>query len=120
MNHQYGGYERGEGLQHGQRVTLVEWLTQTLNSVQVFEIISGLIGTISDVCVQLPPSLYNRACEYSVYAYTSNHTMMLYAHTHTSTFVHITYIVCTSVRTYTLIKAQEDGMYTKIAYTVFQ
>lgn len=39
------------------RVTVVEWVTEPLQAVEVLDIIFGFIGCVRDPCVQFPPWL---------------------------------------------------------------
>ena len=43
IHHLYGGDEAGNGLQHAHRVTLIEWLAELLQGVQVLEVVFCLI-----------------------------------------------------------------------------
>ena len=57
MYHEGGGDEGRDGVQHGDGVTLIQWLAQLLYSVQVLEVVLSLVGGVCDVCIQLPPRL---------------------------------------------------------------
>lgn len=57
MNHLDGVHQRWETVHHGGQVILVERLAQLLQSIQVLQVILGLIGGISNVHIQLTPSL---------------------------------------------------------------
>lgn len=57
IHHLYGGDEAGNGLQHAHRVTLIEWLAELLQGVQVLEVVFCLIRGICDVSIKLTPYL---------------------------------------------------------------
>lgn len=60
MDHLDGADEGRDGIQHALGVTLVERLVELLQGVEVLEIVSCLVGGVSDLRVQLLPRLRGR------------------------------------------------------------
>ena len=57
MHHEDGVDESWQGVQHGCWVAHIERLAQLLNGVEELEVVSGLVGGVSNAAIQLPPLL---------------------------------------------------------------
>ena len=59
MNHEDCADQLGKDVQHSHWITVVQWPTELLKSIQVLEVVFGFVGCICNLCIQLPPFLVN-------------------------------------------------------------